>query len=102
MSDLVLQCRVEACLPHCQRFGVNDAQAYLLERLGDIAAAIQLYVQDIQRCDAALIQAVLQGDLLLPCVTATPGRYTLHTIPCSAAVTTHQGLLCILSTSCCC
>ncbi|KAL3136710.1 hypothetical protein ABBQ38_005943 [Trebouxia sp. C0009 RCD-2024] len=66
--------RVEACLPHCQRFGVNDAQAYLLERLGDIAAAIKLYVQDIERCDAALIQAVLQGQVLLPNVATAPGR----------------------------
>ncbi|KAA6422788.1 MAG: hypothetical protein FRX49_07323 [Trebouxia sp. A1-2] len=34
--------RVEACLPSCQRYEVNDAHAYLLERLGDIAAAIKL------------------------------------------------------------
>ena len=66
--------RVEACLPHCQQYGVRDAQAYLLERLGDIAAAIKLYVQDIERCNAALIQAVLQGDVHLPNVTTASGR----------------------------
>lgn len=67
-------CRVEACLPHCQQFEVNDAQAYLLERLGDIAAAIKLYVQDIQRCNAALIQALLQGHVHLPNVMTASGR----------------------------
>ena len=67
-------CRVESCLPHCQQFEVNDAQAYLLERLGDIAAAIKLYVQDIQRCNAALIQALLQGHVHLPNVMTTSGR----------------------------
>ena len=72
----MLLCRVEACLPHCQRFEVNDAQAYLLERLGDVAAAIKLYVKDIQRCNAALIHAVLQGDLQLPNIT---GRYCTQT-----------------------
>ncbi|KAL0018560.1 hypothetical protein WJX77_004866 [Trebouxia sp. C0004] len=66
--------RVEACLPSCQRYEVNDAHAYLLERLGDVAAAIKLYVRDIQRCNSALIQGVLQGDVLLPNVTSTSGR----------------------------
>lgn len=66
--------RVEACLPHCQQLEVKDAHAYLLERLGDIAAAIKLYVQDIERCNAALIQAVLQGDVHLPNVTTASGR----------------------------
>ena len=56
-------------MPSCQRFEVNDAQAYLLERLGDIAAAIKLYVKDIQGCNAALIHAVLQGELQLPNIT---------------------------------
>ncbi|KAL0048183.1 hypothetical protein WJX82_009442 [Trebouxia sp. C0006] len=66
--------RVEACLPSCQRYKVNDAHAYLLERLGDIAAAIKLYVHDIERCNSALIQGVLQGDVLLPNVTSASGR----------------------------
>ncbi|KAL0030409.1 hypothetical protein WJX79_001821 [Trebouxia sp. C0005] len=39
--------RVEACLPSCQRYEVNDAHAYLLERLGDIAAAIKLYAEGL-------------------------------------------------------
>lgn len=70
--------RVEACLPSCQRYKVNDAHAYLLERLGDIAAAIKLYVHDIERCNSALIQGVLQGDVLLPNVTSASGRYAVH------------------------
>ena len=65
---------MEACLLHCQQFEVNKAQAYLLERLGDIAAAIKLYVQDIERCNAALLQAVLQGHVHLPNVTTASGR----------------------------
>jgi len=73
--------RVEACLPNCQRYEVNDAHAYLLERLGDIAAAIKLYVRDIERCNSALIQGVLQGDVLLPNVTSASGRYAVHTSP---------------------
>lgn len=71
--------RVEACLPSCQRYEVNDAHAYLLERLGDIAAAIKLYVHDIERCNSALIQGVLQGDVLLPNVTSPSGRYAIDT-----------------------
>ena len=71
--------RVEACLLSCQRYEVNDAHAYLLERLGDIAAAIKLYVRDIERCNSALIQGVLQGEVLLPNVTSASGRYAVHT-----------------------
>lgn len=58
---------------------MNDAHAYLLERLGDIAAAIKLYVRDIERCNSALIQGVLQGDVPLPNVTSASGRYAVHT-----------------------
>ncbi len=58
---------------------MNDAHAYLLERLGDIAAAIKLYVRDIERCNSALIQGVLQGEVLLPNVTSASGRYAVHT-----------------------
>ena len=66
---------MEACLPQCQQFEVNDAQAYLLERLGDIAAALKLYLQDIERCNAALISGVLAGHVLLPNVVTASGRY---------------------------
>ena len=61
-------------MPCCHRYAVNDAQAYLLERLGDIAAAIKLYVHDIEQCNAALIQSILQGDVQLPNVTTASGR----------------------------
>ncbi|DBA69468.1 TPA: hypothetical protein ACH3X2_012810 [Trebouxia sp. C0005] len=73
--------RVEACLPSCQRYEVNDAHAYLLERLGDIAAAIKLYVRDIERGNSALIQGVLQGDVLLPNVTSASGSYAVRMLP---------------------
>ena len=60
---------------------MNDAHAYLLERLGDIAAAIKLYVRDIERGNSALIQGVLQGDVLLPNVTSASGSYAVRMLP---------------------
>ena len=71
----MLCCRVEACLPHCQRFAVNDAQAYLLERVGDIPAAVKLYVEDICSRNAALIHGVLQGNVQLLNVATKSGQY---------------------------
>jgi hypothetical protein len=45
----VCQCRVEACLAWCHEAGVQDAEAYLLERLGDVSAALELYVLAVDR-----------------------------------------------------
>ena len=59
-------CRVEACLPLCQQHGVHDAQAYLLERLGDIPAALHLYTTAARTCNTALVEAVQGGALQLP------------------------------------
>ena len=94
LSDLFFWRRVEACLPHCQQNEVNDAQAYLLERLGDIAAAMKLYVQHIQRCNAALVHAVLQGDVQLPNVNTACGRCA-HT--CQCAMPSPQTYCCLTS-----
>lgn len=77
---------METCLHCCRRFEVSAAQAYLLERLGDIAAAIKLYVEDIQRCNAALIQAVLQGEVHLPNLAAAPGRWAVHRCYCDLGI----------------
>ena len=59
-------CRVEACLPLCQQYGVHDAEAYLLERLGDIPAALHLYTSAVRTCNTALVEAVQRGALQLP------------------------------------
>ena len=38
-----------------------DAQAFLLERLGDVAAALKIYAQRLQRTTSTLVDAVLRG-----------------------------------------
>ena len=38
-----------------------EAQAYLLERLGDIPAALDIYVQQLEQAARALVDAVLSG-----------------------------------------
>lgn len=58
-------CRVEACLPLCQQHGVHDAEAYLLERLGDIPAALCLYTTAVRTCNSALVEAVQGGAMPL-------------------------------------
>ena len=59
-------CRVEACLPLCQQHGVHDAEAHLLERLGDVPAALRLYTTAVRTCNTALVEAVQNGALQLP------------------------------------
>lgn len=38
---------LQEILPVCQEFGVLDGTAFLLERLGDIPAALDIYVQQV-------------------------------------------------------
>lgn len=52
---------MQEVLPYCQQFGVLEAQAYLLERLGDIPAALDIYVQQLEQAARALVDAVLSG-----------------------------------------
>lgn len=40
-----------------------DAQAYLLERLGEISAALEIYVRELEASTQALIDAVLGGKI---------------------------------------
>ena len=50
-------------LPFCQRHGVTDAEAYLLERLGDVTAALCIYVGRLEAATSGLVDAVLSGQL---------------------------------------
>ena len=50
-------------LPFCQRHGVTDAEAYLLERLGDVTAALRIYVGRLEAATSGLVDAVLSGRL---------------------------------------
>jgi hypothetical protein len=38
---------LQEILPFCQRYGVLDGTAYLLERLGDIPAALDIYITQV-------------------------------------------------------
>ncbi len=42
---LILDWLLQEVLPCCHEYGVQDAEAYLLERLGDIPAALQVESQ---------------------------------------------------------
>ncbi|KAH9322057.1 hypothetical protein KI387_016696 [Taxus chinensis] len=50
--------RLEYCLRLCQDYGVTDAAAFLLERVGDVASALSLTISDvserIQEMDSAV------------------------------------------------
>ena len=48
--------RVEAVLPATERHGVTDARAFLLERLGDVAAALQIHVDAAAAANEALVE----------------------------------------------
>jgi vacuolar protein sorting-associated protein 8 len=40
--------RAEDCLKLCQEYGIADASAYLLERLGNVSSALQLILQTLE------------------------------------------------------
>lgn len=39
--------RVEHCLRLCQEYGILDAAAFLLERVGDVGSALSLTLSDL-------------------------------------------------------
>lgn len=47
---------MEAVLPATERYGVTDARAFLLERLGDVAAALQIHVDAASAANEALVE----------------------------------------------
>lgn len=51
--------RVEVVLPHCQRHGVLDAQAFLLERAADVEAALAIHVEHLSQALQQLVVRVL-------------------------------------------
>ena len=42
--------RLEHCLKLCQEYGITDAAIFLLERVGDVASALNLLLKDLDRC----------------------------------------------------
>jgi hypothetical protein len=40
--------RAEECLKLCQEYGIADASAYLLERMGNVSSALQLILQTLE------------------------------------------------------
>ena len=58
-------------LPLTHQYGVHDAEAYLLERLGDVRAALQLLCRTVQLATQQLVNAILEG-LVTPDALASP------------------------------
>jgi len=52
---------VRAAIRHCAAAGVADAEAYLHERLGDLAAALKLYLREVAARNDGLEAAVRAG-----------------------------------------
>lgn len=42
--------RLEHCLKLCQEYGITDAAIFLLERVGDVASALDLVLKDVEIC----------------------------------------------------
>ena len=59
----------------CEKHGVHDGEAFLLERLGDVTAALNLYVRNIEHCNASFVKQALQGHVQLPNVAASGSRW---------------------------
>eukprot|EP00884_Botryococcus_braunii_P022622 jgi/Botrbrau1/9043/Bobra.0376s0020.2 len=57
--------RVEEVLSFTQQYKVRDAEAYLLERLGDISAALAIHVSHVEAMAERLLSDVLEGTLPL-------------------------------------
>lgn len=71
----MILCRAQACIPACQKYGVHDGEAFLLERLGDVTSALNLYVRNIEQCNATFVEETLSGHVQLPNMTASGSRY---------------------------
>ena len=59
--------RVEHCLRLCQQYGIIDAAAFLLERVGDVGSALLLTLSDLNdkfvELDAAVAAVVSNRSL---------------------------------------
>ncbi|KAK9839358.1 hypothetical protein WJX84_012353 [Apatococcus fuscideae] len=58
--------RVEMALACCQQHGIPAAEAYLLERQGDIPAALAIFISEINKANMLLTTAVKSGRVTLP------------------------------------
>jgi hypothetical protein len=68
---------------HCKAHGVADAEAFLHERLGDMEAALRLYLADVGASWARLEAALLEGRVQVLARQA-PGRASRGSDPGSA------------------
>ena len=50
----------------CQQHGISAAEAYLLERQGDIPAALAIFISEINKANRLLTAAVKSGRITLP------------------------------------
>lgn len=66
---------VDACLKHCIDNGARAAAAFLLERRGDIRAALKIYLEEVHLANNALIAVVKQKG-----ISGLPGN-SLRTRP---------------------
>ena len=57
---------------------MHDGEAFLLERLGDVTAALNLYVRSIEQCNASFVEQALQGHVQLPLVAGS--RYLIDSV----------------------
>lgn len=58
--------RLDPCLEAARAAGCRDAEAFLLERRGDMAAALSIYVADVAAADKVLFSSVSSGRHSLP------------------------------------
>jgi len=66
---------VEDCILVCREHNITDAEAYLLERKGDIGAALDLILRTIDKCFETLkgkLRSMSQGDLVRQGVLLRP------------------------------
>lgn len=56
---------VRAAIKHCRAYGVADAEAYLHERLGELEAALKLYLADVAHSSDIMEEALLSGRIPL-------------------------------------
>ncbi|RLN59997.1 hypothetical protein BBJ28_00001358 [Nothophytophthora sp. Chile5] len=52
--------KVDACLRLCKEFGITDAEAYLLERTGDVTGALTLILQSLEQ-KLKILKPALRG-----------------------------------------
>jgi len=62
---------VDECLKHCIDHGAREAAAFLLERKGDVQAALKMYLEQVDVANTALVVAVKEHG-----IEGIPSYYT--------------------------